>query len=256
MNSAELAEIIKAKGNLTRLFSILKPIAREPMNPEILQELIEYFRYKDIGLSGGIAKESKPDSWYTNQYSSYQDWFTRNLTTIHENKIRQTLSATSLAIPCECAVESIGFVSDTTSIIRLKKLPEVAVNDLYSLGVPYDYQFINMKLLTGHYHHLRSPIAGVVKRALPVHDSTPLFGRSSLNFMEISSAIGSVYLLIVGEAVVQDFNYFVKVGDTVSMFDDLGHFTWGSQTVMLFPPVFDKIKIKPRQYCFAGDEIA
>lgn len=251
--SAELDTLIAERGNLTKLFGLLKPIASQPMPPHRLNALIEYFRFKDIGLGGKVAEKVQPDHFYAGPYNSYQDWFTRDLTESMRQQISSGLNSDSVIIPNECVIESVGTLGDTSSIIRLKKPTAGVCEDLIKLGVPSNYAFINMKLLTGHYHHVRSPISGVIKQALPIHAEYPLFGRSSLNFLEIDRGDISAFMLIVGEAVVQDFDYKVQVGDSVNVFDDLGNFTWGSQTVLLFPADVEDIIVGKRQYCFAGN---
>ena len=118
---AELDEIIKARGNLTKLFSVLKPLAREPIGENRLRALEGYFRFKDKGLAGGQISLRHPDYFYKSSFSSYQDWFTRKLSAPVLLVIKRNASFAKVVIPVECFIESIGAVSDASSIIRLKK---------------------------------------------------------------------------------------------------------------------------------------
>lgn len=251
----ELDKLIHERGNLTRLFSVLKPLCREPMARSRLMALREYFKFKDGGLSCSSKITNQPDSLYDGDFSTYQSWFTRPIKAEILGKLKVAAADSKVVLPNECVIESIGMVGDTGSILRLKKPAPDALQDLMSLGVPSDYLFINMKLLTSHYHHIHSPVDGVIARALPIHKEMPLFGRASINFLEIDSAIGKVFLLIIGEAVVQDFDYAVAVNQTVSQLDPIGNFNWGSQTVMLMPKITDIIRVAKRNYYFLGGRV-
>ena len=223
-----------------------------------LTALREYFEFKDKGLSCSSKITNQPDVLYEGNDSdlvTYQDWFTRPIKKSFLDNLKAEAKGSEIVLPNECVIESIGRVGDTESILRLKKPAPDALNDLMRLGVPSDYSFINMKLLTSHYHHIHSPVDGVIRRALPIHKEMPLFGRASINFLEIDSAIGKVFLLIIGEAVVQDFDYAVAVNQSVSQLDPIGNFNWGSQTVMLIPKIASSIRIEKRKYYFLGSRI-
>jgi phosphatidylserine decarboxylase len=248
----QLDEIIESKGNLTKLFGVLKPLCREPIGSARLARLQEYFKHKDRGLSCAANITIQSDACYEGPYASYQDWFTRRLSVRVFDQLKKEAESSVAVIPNECAIESVGVVGDTSSILRLKKPAPTALQDLISLGVPPDYLFVNMKLLTSHYHHIHAPISGEIVRSIPVHSEYPLFGKASINFVEIKGLHKRAFLLIIGEAVVQDFNYSVKVGDRVEMLDFIGNFSWGSQVVMLVSGQTKDFKIKPKEYSFVG----
>lgn len=255
MSWEQLDEVIESKGNLTKLFGLLKPVCREPMGQERLVKLQEYFKYKDKGLSCASKITMQPASCYEGSYVSYQDWFTRRISTELLSHIKREALGATVVMPNECVIESIGSVGDTSSILRLKRPAPTALQDLANLGVPSSYSFVNMKLLTSHYHHIHSPMAGRVVRSTAIDSEYPLFGRASINFVEIKNAERTAFLLIIGEAVVQDFEYAVQVGDDVDMLDPIGNFSWGSQVVMLIPGRASDFSVKRKEYAFVGKRI-
>jgi hypothetical protein len=251
----ELEELLLTNGNLTKVFSSLKKVAREPISPSMLSNLIRYFQHKDEGLAKGVKLYNQSPSIYEGEYSTYQDWFTRRLTPKALRWVRNNSHDEAIVTPNECVIESVGRVGDTSSIIRLKKPADQVSRDLMSLGVPKDYLFVNMKLLTSHYHHVHAPISGTVTQVKPIQSSYPLFGKASLNFVQINALKYEVFLLIVGEAVVQDFDFAVATTSLVNKCDPLGNFVWGSQTVMLFPGKLEEINVRSREYRFMGAEV-
>jgi hypothetical protein len=252
---AELDALMAENGNLTKMFSVLKPLANVKTSKDRIAELQRYFRFKDIGLSGGSDIITHDMEDYEGDHRTYIDWFTRRLHIAALAKIKRAAKGVAIAISNECVIESVGALDDTSSIIRLKQPAERAKQDFADLGVPSDHLFINMKLLTSHYHHIHSPVAGIVRRRTPIHAQFPMFGRASVNFLEIDADVGRVFLLIIGEAVVQDFDYAVEEGDRVEMCQPLGNFTWGSQVVMLAPGRLEDVRVGKRDYAFVGDQI-
>jgi phosphatidylserine decarboxylase len=252
---AQVDELVRTNGNLSRLFSALKPLVNAPMTPEQLAGLNVYFRRKDHGLSCARDLVHQRDAIFTGGHKTYLEWFTRRLRPEVLDQLRSGAEGSSVVIPNECVIESVGMVGDTSSILRLKKPAPEALKDLMKLGVPPTHSFVNMKLLTSHYHHVHAPVSGYVRRLLPIHSDYPLFGRSTLNFCEIESSIGQVFMLMVGEAVVQDFRYAVRSGSKVEQLDPLGCFNWGSQTVLIFPSGNESIKVRPRRYAFVGHRV-
>jgi hypothetical protein len=252
---AEVDDLIAASGNLTRLFGLLKPLARAPIGPDRLDALRRYFRAKDQGLAGHHIPVQTEEVYAGQPWGTYYEWFTRRLRPDVLAQLTSAAASSVVSTPVESAIESVGRLADPSSIVRLKKPAEKAKADLASLGVPASHLFVNMKLLTSHYHFVHAPLAGVLKRALPIHASMPLFGRVSLNFVEIEAAIGPVFLLIVGEAVVQDFTWAAQVGDRLGKLDPIGNFAWGSQVVMLFPGDLAQLRVRNREYAFMGRRV-
>jgi len=245
--------LVRENANLTRLFTALKPSVRAPITQSGLALLREYFRFKDEGFGG--KHPPQPDALFVGagQWPSYYDWFTRALR--EDVLVRLRASAGAVAAPTECVIESVGALDNMRSIVRLKKPAPAVKADLATLGVPASHLFLNAKLLTSHYHYVHAPVAGVLRRVEPVHASMPLFGRASLNFVEIEAAGGSVFLLVIGEAVVQDFVLKARVGERLAQLDPIGHFAWGSQVVTLFPGALAAVQVQKRQYMFVGERV-
>lgn len=248
-----IIEFARQRGNLTKMFSMLKSYIHAQISPSELDVLTEYFRFKDVGLSRGVRLYHQKPDIYTMNHFTYHDWFTRDLRREVKEKLKaQAISAAMFAMPVECVIESIGLVGDMNSIIRLKKSTEFVNQELLREGIPPDYVFINMKLLTSHYHHVVAPCKGTIKQIMRVPKEKKIFGNASLTYIVISTGFGDVALMIVGEAVVQDFVLSIT-NNTVDMLDDIGYFAWGSQVVMLLPTAMREIIVKPRYYHFIGD---
>ena len=113
-----------------------------------------------------------------------------------------------------------------------------------------------MKLLVSYYHRIHSPVNGIIKKLTPIEGKEDFFGKNSLWIVEIETEKSSVYFLLVGESDIQDFDFLVEKGDKVDIFDEIGFFNWGSQTVILYNPKdFEDILIKEKTTYFVGDGI-
>ena len=251
-----LIDFVKSNGNLTKLFALLKPLVKAELLQDDIQELAKYFQHKDKGLSGGANLFTQSSLIYTCNYKCYLDWFTRNLRPVILEKLKHRAKLRAkICMPVECAIESVGVVGNPSSIIRLKKPADYVNAELIGEGIPPSHVFVNMKLLTSHYHHVHAPCAGVVKRIMPVPLALGIFGKASLTYVVLDTEYGDVALMIVGEAVVQDFDIRVEVGQKLEMLDDIGNFTWGSQVVMLIPSLLNDVLVSKRQYHFIGDTV-
>jgi hypothetical protein len=255
---SELIAFAQANGNLTKMFSLLKPLTRAYLMPYEIAILANYFKKKDVGLQSGVKLINQDPSIYGRhlQYRCYRDWFIRDLTESTLAELKAKATSNKFSIPVECVIESIGTVGDPSSIIRLKRPAQFVNQDLLTEGIPHSHAFVNMKLLTSHYHHVRSPCAGVVKKIKLIPASESMFGKASVTFVVIGSKHGDVGLMIIGEAVVQDFESKITVGRELNALDDLGNFAWGSQVVMLIPADLAEIEAKKRRYYFVGDKVA
>jgi phosphatidylserine decarboxylase len=186
------------------------------------------------------------------------EYFTRQLT---DEKFQEIKSQKhELSIPCESTIESIGDFSDTSSILRLKKDTEDVISDLESYGVRdiKNLHFINMKLWKCFYHRVHSPLSGKVIDLQSIESGENFFGNNTLWVVTIKSEMnGLVYLLLVGELSIQDFNFKIKKGDEIEMYQELGNFDWGSQVVLIFDPskFKEELNIIQGQKYFIGDKI-
>jgi phosphatidylserine decarboxylase len=211
-------------------------------NQDVMQAL-EPYKNDNIGklLNKIIAKfqkhyETPKESFEKKKYNTFMDYFTRKLSEDTKKELENQAQNCSMVLPAECDIESIGEISNTDSILRLKKPGAEVQRDLQSKGIDVsDMSFINMKLLKAYYHRIHCPVSGKIDKLLPIGKDDPMFGDNSLWIVDIDAEEhGHVILLLVGELSIQDFKFFKKEGDEVKIFDELGRFDWGSQVVMLF----------------------
>lgn len=255
----ELNVLVEKNANERYILSKLKHLKYKEIGEENIKNLIQCFKAKDAkNNKGWRMKTSEVHSeWFMNGYENFMDFFNRSLTPAKFKQIKNEAKKSQIIIPNECNIESIGQVKDTSSIIRLKKTATEVAQDLKNLGVDENYWFINMKLLVSYYHNIHSPIRGKLKRAIPVDRKLGLFGKNSLWFLEFETEKKPVYMLLVGESAIQDFNFLVKKNDYIDIADKLGYFVWGSQTILLFnkEDYEGDIKIARKNHYFLGQPI-
>ena len=248
---------------------LLSDKAIDSLDNEIIMSILYKYRNKEIGdklwkiinkfkINKDWGKYSTPDDWFEDkEYKTFMQYFKRK---ISKEKIEEIKSQKNkLSLPSECNIESIGKISDTSSIIRLKKSAENVIEDLKNIGVKNvdNLSFINMKLLKVYYHRVHSPISGKIKDIIEVSPDDNFFGENNLWIVEISTKeSGSVYMMLVGELSIQDFNFAIKKGDNIDMFQEVGNFNWASQVILLYDDKkFDSIKINSGKKYFIGDPI-
>ena len=218
---------------------------QDPTKSEDLMHALHPFRDKEIGgllqrIIDRFIKFSKyttPMEWFTpKKFNTFMEYFKRKITEDKAKDIESKLADFSLTLPTESNVESLGDFSDTSSILRLKKPTKDVVKDLTTYGMSnvLNMSFISLKLLKSYYHRVHCPVDGKIQKITFVGRDEPFFGDNSLWIVEFDSKYGRVYLLVVGEKSIQDFDFRLKIGDEVKKFDELGNFDWGSQTVLIF----------------------
>jgi len=255
----ELFKLVSIRANERYILSKLKYVKYKEIGTENIQNLIECFKSKDAKNNKFWRMKTSEvhQEWFINDYENFMDFFNRSIVPDKFKEIKKQAKKSQIIIPNECNIESIGQVKDTSSIIRLKKSTTQVAQDLKNLGVDENYWFVNMKLLVSYYHNIHSPISGKLKRAIPVDKKLGLFGKNTLWFLEFETEKKPVYMLLVGESAIQDFNFLVKKGDTIEIADKLGYFVWGSQTILLFDKESyeSDIKISKRNHYFLGQPI-
>lgn len=256
----ELNKLVSARANERYILSKLKTLRYKKIGAKNLKNLIECLRWKDVDYNKKVKiKMSKTSMrWYDGQpYETFIEYFNRWLKKDKLKEIKKVASKYQIIIPCECNIESIGQINDTSSIIRLKKESRSTARDLKNLGVDENYFFINTKLFISYYHHVHSPISGKLIRMTPIEGEDNFFGKNPLWFLEFETAKKPVFLILVGESAVQDFNFLVKKNDYIEIADNLGYFAWGSQVLLLFDKNSYKgnILIKSRLHYFLGQPI-
>jgi phosphatidylserine decarboxylase len=255
----ELNALVEKRGHEVYILSRLKHLKWDKLGKKNIQNLIECFTEKDAKTNKRLGIKTNPSQpeWFNGNYECFMDFFSRSLTEEKMNSIMDGIKKSQVIVPNECNIESIGSVGDTSSIIRLKKTAKDVASDLKELGVPENYTFVNMKLLVSYYHNIHAPVSGKIVRMIPVPRELNFFGKNALWILEFETKKDPVFLLLVGESAIQDFNFTVKEGQKVKMADKLGNFMWGSQTVLLFnkDSYPSEIQINKKNNYFLGQTI-
>ena len=266
----EIEKIAKSdKDRERKILDLIKPFRYKTIDSKILNMVLDHFikwdekwcqDYKFNEKIFTIDKHSKG--------ISFMDYFTRKLIPSIDNKLRKQSKKCKLIVPNECHIESIGeFDKEGTpdnKILRLKKESgRYATDDLKHLDIDVKgYIYINMKLLVTFYHRIHCAVSGKIKQMIPIEGTDDFFGSNSLWIVEYESPQFKhpVYHMLVGESTIQDFDFLKEKEDEVEIYDTLGFFNWGSQTVLLIHSSdFDKLKIenidtpKERHHHFVGD---
>lgn len=241
---------------------------KDPSMSEDLMKALFPLRDKNIGktLKDIIKRFEKsaeydtPNKWFSpNKYNTFMEYFQRGLTDKKKEEIEATIDQYLMVMPSESNIESIGNFSDTSSILRLKKPTKDVVKDLMDFGISdvSTLNFISLKLLKCYYHRVHCPVSGTIQKITFIGREEPLFGDNSLWVVEFNSEEGRIYMLVVGELSIQDFNFNFKEGDKVNKFEELGKFNWGSQLVLIYAKdsfVSEPLIIEKEKY-FVGDGI-
>lgn len=243
---------------------LLKDLRYKTIDKKVLDKLFKYFKGEDYMIDDA-NKDNKEDKfhsdWYQGSpYHTFMEFFTRKLTDKKIKEIQKNVENCELILSNECYVESIDKMSNTKNILRLKKkTPNTVLKDLKDLDIDAtEYMYIDMKLLCSYYHRIHSPMNCKIIRIIPVEGDDDFFGKNSLSILELDiNKKHPLYLLLVGESTIQDFDFLVEAGDQLDIFQTIGYFNWGSQTVILYHP--DDFKGKEIQikgdfeYHFVGD---
>lgn len=228
------------------------------------------FRYKEIGekllnkirghfLDNDKYTESSYEfhkDWYIGEpFKSFMDFFTRKLSIKKYKEIDNKASKCSMIIPNESFIEGIGDFKETKKIVRLKKGGPAIIKELKKFDIDVsNYHYIDMKLFVTFYHRVHMPVKGKITKMIPIEGEDDFFGDNSLWILEIETKKSPVYLMVVGESTIQDYKSLKDKGDFVNIFDTIGYFTWGSQTILLYKDSeYTDIQIKENTTYFPGD---
>jgi phosphatidylserine decarboxylase len=236
----------------------LYPVRNKKIGAKLQQIIAHHEAY--AGPYGARGQYDTPKSWFRpSKYDTFMQYFGRKLTPEKSSEIAEAAKGFSMVMPCEANIESIGSFGDTSSILRLKKPTDVVDRDLEKAGVGNVKQldFISMKLLLCFYHHIHCPVDGVIQKITYFGREEELFGENSLWLVEFDTpAHGTVYMLLVGESSIQDFDFTLMEGDAAKKFKEFGKFTWGSQVVVIYDPTkFTAPLIKAGEKHFVGDGV-
>jgi len=248
----------------------LKEIVAEqdPAMSEELMKALFPFRDKNIGETldkiisrfESSANYNTPKEWFTQkEFNTFMDYFQRKLTKKKTEEIESGLNQFTMVMPAEANIEAIGDFTDTEQILRLKQPTNNVLQDLRNAGISNidNMEFISLKLLKCYYHRVHCPVNGIIQDIVFIGRENPLFGHNSLWIVSLSSEHGMVYMLLVGELSIQDFTFNMDKGATVKKFDELGHFNWGSQLVLIYErdSFRGDVLLEEKQKYFVGDGI-
>jgi phosphatidylserine decarboxylase len=256
----KLSKLLDEKANERQVLATLKDLRYKTIDKKVLNKLLKYFINKDEKDSPNHEQHFYHEDWYKGQpYYTFMDFFSRKLTDEKTKEIQKSVKDFEVVISNECYVESIAKMSDTKKVLRLKKKTTTDIlKDLKDIGVDASkYNYIDMKLLCSYYHRIHSPVTGKIVQMIPVEGNDDFFGPNSLWVLEYDiNKKHPLYLLLVGESTIQDFDFLVEKNDDVEIFQNIGFFNWGSQTIILYhPDDFNDIQIEENYKYFVGDGI-
>lgn len=223
----------------------------------ILKDMIQVLTKNDKFWCPGSSDPNYFKYFSKTEFNSFMDYFTRELSPNKSKDILLASKTSAMIIPNECYIESIGTLLDTHKILSLKKPATDVIDAMGKLKLDINgYSYINQKLLLTFYHRIHSPVNGTIQQIIPVSKDEKIFGDNALWIVDINTAYGPVYFMLVGESEIQDFTFKVKTGDFISKFTEIGNFNWGSQTIIFYnADKFGDINIKEGSHYFVGDKI-
>jgi len=268
-NIKDIQKFIKNGDHERKILNKLKSFRYKLIDSKLLKKIISHFSSNDEDFMNN-PKYGFNQNYHYNpnlfKYDintpkiSFMDFFTRKLTTKLSLEIKESLKDYEMIIPNECYIESIGEFDKEgrpdQKILRLKKTSgRYATEDLHKLDINVNgYMYINMKLLVSFYHRIHCPVSGKIGKMIPIEGQDDFFGKNTLWIVEFITKKSPVYLMLVGESTIQDFDFLKEKGDIVNIFDYLGYFNWGSQTVILYNPNdFNELNVEAKNKYFVGD---
>ena len=242
----------------TALLNEIQPIKDEKI--DFLEEIVDVLIKNDNTWDPNPGNPAPLFIFKESQFSSFMEYFTREISDSLKEHIREDIEESNekpkIACMSESDVESFGSIKDLDKIISLKKPCENIVDTIRGLGFELNdnYKFLNTKLLITYYHRVHSPVSGKINKIVHFPKDNEFFGENSLSIVVYDHAC----LLLVGESKIQDFIFKVKEGDVVDIFQELGNFSWGSQTVLFFDStVYScKLDLETGQHLFVGDVLS
>lgn len=246
--------LLDTKENAERqILNVIKDYRYKDIGQKLLNKLIKHFLKNDKITHKPYEYHSK---WYKGEpYNSFMDFFTRKLKNKKNKEIKEYAKTCSMVIPCESWIEGMGDFKNSKKIVRLKKDSSSILKELqkFDINIP-TYNYIDMKLLVTYYHRVHMPVNGKIKKMIPVEGKDDFFGNNSLWILEIETKKSPIYLFLVGESTIQDFCMTVQKNEPLNIFDEIGFFNWGSQTLIFYnPDSYQDICIEEKNTYFAGD---
>jgi len=194
---------------------------------------------------------TNPRSWFRPvHYASFEDWFLRELA--EETKARCLLKAqnASVCAPCQGLV-----MNQVLSGLMTLKISVIAVEALHRL-VDGD-RLIQFALRKTDYHRVHCPVDGMLEDLIAYKKDKLFPGAEAMTILTFRADVGVVKLLCIGEWSVQSFVVKPNVvkGAPLRKLDEVGHFCFGSQVVLVLPSTF-RVVLRGGEKAFPGDPVA
>ena len=187
------------------------------------------------------------------KYDTFYDWFLRKLTPETRVAARHNASGAALCSPAEALVRYSGHVGD--GLIQLKEGRADVLRVLQEMEPNAgEMPFLRLGLRKCHYHHVHSPVDGVIVDIRDFEQGTGAFGDNTVTLFHLGTEHGAVFLCAIGEHTVQNFHRVVRVGDTVRKVDELGWVWWGSMVLLAYPSTLTPVTHLDK--LFVGDPFA
>jgi len=177
LNASEEERLVWEAAVLEKLY----PFRHEDIE-DVLHNLIDTLIRNDRAWDPDPGNPHPLTLYKKEKFSSFMDYFTRELSDETSETLREKCLTRPLVMMSESDVESIGSISDTSSIISLKKPSEDVVATLKKLDFPIsdEYHFINTKLLLTYYHRIHCPVAGKIVKLTSIAKEDNFFGDNAL----------------------------------------------------------------------------
>ena len=183
------------------------------------------------------------------KYDSFDEWFLRRLA---PETMRVCSAQASLADVCS-PVQGTIRKKVPAGTITLKK-SVIIVDKLLDLVRGSD--LLQISLQKTDYHRVHSPVDGKVTAVGSLNKDELFPGSEAMVIIEIESTLGKVKVMSIGEWTVQTFVTDVQAGDIVKKLDELGHFYFGSQVIVVLPKgVSIIVNREGKQRVFPGDPV-
>jgi len=201
-------------------------------------------------LTNEVYGYDKPREAFTpTTYEVFEDWFLRELT---PQTLRGCLSRASMAEVCSPVQGKVRKKVPSGEMTLKRAVIEVGE----FLGLLDSHDLVQFSLHKYDYHHVHSPVDGVVKDISSLEQGELFPDSDSMAIITISTDFGDVKVLCLGEWTVQTFITQVEIGQPLRKLDKLGHFYFGSQVILALPRgltlLIDRTKT-PR--VFVGDPL-
>ena len=202
------------------------------------------------GVNHRSNYETPRSAFYPTNYTSFDDWFLRDLTPNTLRRCKGKARFSDVCSPVQGKVRKKVFSGEIT----LKK-SVIEVDNL--LGLLGGDDLIQITLLKGDYHHVHSPVDGEVLEIISYEEGGLFPDSEALWIVKILTDFGVVKVVCIGEWTVQSFISEVSVGQWLSKLDKLGHFYFGSQVLLSLPSDLDFLLDRDAQSrVFLGDPLA